>query len=244
MAEFEKNGSWPRSRRAYTACFPCISATHLTKHRPEFDQVVVPKPGSIVASPVTELQPGEPDYFFHWLRDGAVVMDAVARLARSGSAGADWGAAVFATTSRSNQVLAGIDGRPMAHDRAWRERTQPDYVQFLRSDDELAVLHGEAVARRCAVQRGRYARLPALVQTAAMTARPCAPLVFLRFPELGAPDAMIAADLDYSADHADAEGYDIWEMQLGRHYYTRPRAVCGAVGGCRMGRRPRRSGSG
>ena len=37
----------------------------------------MPKPGSVVASPVLAAYDPEPDYFFHWYRDSAVVMDAL-----------------------------------------------------------------------------------------------------------------------------------------------------------------------
>ena len=42
-----------------------------------FVQIIVPKPGSVVASPVLAAYDPEPDYFFHWYRDSALVMDAL-----------------------------------------------------------------------------------------------------------------------------------------------------------------------
>ena len=59
-----------------------ISPVGIVKLRPRFGQVIVPKPGSVVASPVLAAYDPEPDYFFHWYRDSALVMDAL-RLLRS-----------------------------------------------------------------------------------------------------------------------------------------------------------------
>src|SRR5215472_7565285 len=54
-----------------------ISATHLVMERPGFGQRVVPSPGSVVASPALAHYDPDPDYFFHWFRDSAIVIDAL-----------------------------------------------------------------------------------------------------------------------------------------------------------------------
>src|ERR1700755_1456557 len=54
-----------------------ISATHLVKERAPFRQRIVPKPGSVLASPVMGAYDPDPDYFFHWYRASALVMDAL-----------------------------------------------------------------------------------------------------------------------------------------------------------------------
>ena len=59
-----------------------ISPVGIIKHRVHFGQTIVPKPGSVVASPVLAAYDPEPDYFFHWYRDSALVMDAL-RLLRN-----------------------------------------------------------------------------------------------------------------------------------------------------------------
>ena len=71
-----------------------ISATHLIRRRDDFGQMIVPAEGSVLASPVIAEWDPQPDYFFHWLRDSAIVMRRVAELMQdapenaSGSAGA------------------------------------------------------------------------------------------------------------------------------------------------------------
>ena len=53
----------------------------VVRTRERFGQVIVPKKGSVVASPVPASYDPDPDYFFHWYRDSAIVMDAL-RLGR------------------------------------------------------------------------------------------------------------------------------------------------------------------
>ena len=57
-----------------------ISATHLVKERPGFGQTIRPSRGSILASTTLGSWDPDPDYFFHWLRDSALVIDALRHL--------------------------------------------------------------------------------------------------------------------------------------------------------------------
>ena len=57
-----------------------ISPLSIVKHRQGFGQTVRPIAGAIVASPVLGAYDPDPDYFFHWLRDSAVVIDALVEL--------------------------------------------------------------------------------------------------------------------------------------------------------------------
>ena len=62
-----------------------ISARDIVKERPGFGQTVRPVAGSIVASPVPASWDPDPDYFFHWFRDSAIVIDAVRLLYEDGT---------------------------------------------------------------------------------------------------------------------------------------------------------------
>ena len=64
-------------RHSAVAMMRSVSAVGIVKTRPGFAQTVRPRKGSIVASPVLGAYDPEPDYFFHWFRDSAVVIDAV-----------------------------------------------------------------------------------------------------------------------------------------------------------------------
>src|ERR1700728_5454710 len=76
-------------RHAARAMLSSVSALGIVKTRPGFSQSVIPKPGSIVASPVLAAYDPDPDYFFHWFRDSAVVIDALRLLMEDGSAPAN-----------------------------------------------------------------------------------------------------------------------------------------------------------
>jgi glucoamylase len=67
------------------AMLQSISAVHLVKERPGFGQTIRPARGSVLASPVIAAYDPDPDYFFHWLRDSAVVIDAVRTLIEGGA---------------------------------------------------------------------------------------------------------------------------------------------------------------
>jgi glucoamylase len=66
--------------RSADAMERAISATQLTRVRDNFAQIVVPARGSVLASPAIADWNPEPDYFFHWVRDSAIVMSVVADL--------------------------------------------------------------------------------------------------------------------------------------------------------------------
>jgi glucoamylase len=132
-------------RYAATAMLRSISPTAIVKERPGFGQTVRPRAGSIIASPVLGAYDPDPDYFFHWYRDSAVVMDALRLLFADGSVGADAPAhlADFVRFSRSLQAL---DGRARVASPSWRANVKPDFLKFVRDDAELARVHGDAVA--------------------------------------------------------------------------------------------------
>ena len=66
--------------RSADAMERAISATQLTRTRDNFAQIIVPARGSVLASPAIADWNPEPDYFFHWVRDSAIVMSVVADL--------------------------------------------------------------------------------------------------------------------------------------------------------------------
>ncbi len=65
------------ARFAAGAMLRSVSATNLVKDRPGFGQRVAPQPGSVLASPVPAAYDPDPDYFFHWFRDSAIIIDAL-----------------------------------------------------------------------------------------------------------------------------------------------------------------------
>ncbi|MDE3115016.1 MAG: hypothetical protein KGL26_05380, partial [Pseudomonadota bacterium] len=92
---------------AATAMLRSVSRVDLVRTRPGFGQTVRPLAGAIVASPVPGAYDPDPDYFFHWFRDSAVVIDALRLLYGSGDVGSEALAHVadFVRFSASLQTL-------------------------------------------------------------------------------------------------------------------------------------------
>jgi glucoamylase len=188
-----------------------ISAIGIIKERKGFGQVIVPKPGSVVASPVLASYDPDPDYFFHWYRDSAVVMDAL-RLLKGELPQAE---RLFEDFVHFSLELGRLDGRLLAP--GWRERTQPDFKRFLRKDAERA--HGEAILAETRVNADGTLDIsdwprpqhdgPALRA-----------LTLLHWGAEGEAAELLRHDLAFVLDHADKTCFDIWEEEKGLHAYT------------------------
>ncbi len=219
---------------AATAMLRSVSARDIVKERPGFGQTVRPASGSIVASPVLASWDPDPDYFFHWFRDSAIVMEAVRLLYEAGDLG---GEAVthFADFIRFSLSLKALDGRALFELPHWRLKVLPELVQYLRGDDLLAV-SGDAVYADARVNpdgtldisrwtRPQHDGAP----LRALTVRRW--LKTLRDPGRRAPQAISASaladaerllrtDLGLTAAHWREPSLDIWEEELGSHYFT------------------------
>src|ERR1700727_2205818 len=112
-------------RHSAVAMMRSVSAVGIVKTRPGFAQTVRPRKGSIVASPVLAAYDPEPDYFFHWYRDSAVVIDALRLLFEDGSAGPD-AVTQFSDFVHFSLSLQHLDGRRLAASDAWRIAVAPD----------------------------------------------------------------------------------------------------------------------
>ena len=187
-----------------------ISPVGITKERPRFGQVIVPKPGSVVASPVLAAYDPDPDYFFHWYRDSALVMDAL-RLLRGELRQAD---GLFQDFVRFSLDLHALDGRALPPD--WRDRAQPDFVRFLRKDVSHA--HGAAIPAETRVNPDGTLDItdwprpqndgPALRA-----------LCVLRWGAEGDAAKLLRNDLAFVLRHAWQPSFDIWEEEQGLHAY-------------------------
>ncbi len=201
-----------------------VSAVGLTKTRPAFDQRLRPVRGSILASPVPGAYDPDPDYFFHWYRDSAVVVDALRLVREGGRVSLDAGGEVTDFVHFSLQV-GKLDGA-RAH-LPEPDRVAADYRRFLRTPEELAAVHGAKVAFDTRVNPDgtldilRWARPqydgPALRA-----------LALLRWWYSGhlqpiANDAcaeLLRADLALTLETAGQPCYDLWEEEEALHYYT------------------------
>jgi glucoamylase len=176
----------------------------------------------------------DPDYFFHWFRDSAIVIDAVRLLYEAGHLGTE-ALTHFADFVRFSLSLKALDGRALVALPDWRERVMPDYVQYLRGDDLLTVF-GDSVYSDTRVNPdgtldiSRWTRPqhdgPALRALTVLRW-----LRTLRAEHRNANDTVLAGmltdaerllriDLALTAAHWREPSLDIWEEELGHHYFT------------------------
>ena len=213
-------------RRAADAMLVSISPVGIVKTRPGFAQTVRAARGSVVASPVLASYDPEPDYFFHWYRDSAVVIDALRLLFEDGTVG-DEALEYFGDFVRFSRSLQQLDGRALATASSWREQVAPDFVKFLRTGADLAAVHGEAVTGETRVNPDGTLDISSWPRPQhdgpALRA-----LTLLRWSRnaaletgLGAElSALLRSDLSFIARHWREPSFDIWEEENGQHYYT------------------------
>jgi glucoamylase len=211
-------------RHSAAALLRSVSPVGIVKSRPGFAQVIRPHRGSIVASPVLGAYDPEPDYFFHWFRDAAVVVDALRVLFEDG--GDAQYVSCFADFVGFSRSLQDLDGRRLA-ESAWRDAVAADFKQFLRSEDDLAQSHGEALSGETRVNAdgtldiskwprpqndGPAMRAITLLRWQAATS--------FGADLAAAVEALLRADLRYTQRHWREACFDIWEEEKGFHYYT------------------------
>jgi glucoamylase len=231
-------------RHSATAMMRSISPVGIVKHRPGFGQSVKPRRGSIVASPVLGAYDPEPDYFFHWYRDSAVVVDALRVLFEDASVACS-ALSNFADFVHFSLSLQGLDGRSLSgppagpgSGPAWRDSIAPDYRQYVRTDDDLAAAHGEAVSGETRVNPDGTLDISKWPRPqndgASMRA-----ITLLRWRQSAhfeadlnkSVDALLQADLEFTRRHWRDACFDIWEEEKGLHYYTLRLAAAALEGG-------------
>jgi glucoamylase len=217
-------------RRQYThaagAMLASVSPCGIIKTRPGFNQTIKPVKGAIVASPIPGAYDPDPDYFYHWYRDSAVVIDAMRVLHED--AGSSPGLLThLADFVRFSLALRQLDGRAIIAEPGRRDRVAPKYTQYLRPDDELGAVHGDAVASDTRVNPDGSLDIQkwARPQHDGPALRALAMLRWLRtarFEDSVTADiaALVLADLGYALRHSLDSSFDIWEEESGQHYYT------------------------
>jgi glucoamylase len=214
-------------RYAATAMTGAISATHLAMERPGFGQRVVPRPGSVLASPVVAHYDPEPDYFFHWFRDAAIVIDGL-RVALAEGYVAPGVLGRLREFVEFSLALRSLDGRAFSRDAGVRARTQPAFLQYLRPDTEMEAIAGARVAGDVRVNADgtldfiRWGR-----PQADGPALECIALLrwWRELPESAARlrtplAALIDSNLAFTLGCLDEPCFDIWEEHSGHHYHT------------------------
>ena len=195
---------------------------------PTSGSALSPRPGSVLASPVLAAYDPDPDYFFHWFRDSAIVIDALRTAREDGRVDAT---AVDRLREfvEFSQSVRGLDGREFIRDGA-----VPGQVRAVLSAICAAQRGDRGGLRRrgaggSARQSGRNARLhplgaPAERWAGARGSRAHA-LARGRARPRGDPSerpcsSSSIGDLDFVLSRARAPSFDIWEEERGYHYFT------------------------
>lgn len=227
----ETLGEWMERQYRFsaTAMLRAISATQLVKHRPAFNQSIRPAPGSVLASPELGLDDPNPDYFFHWLRDSSLVIDALRVVIEDGTLGPE-ALGLFNDFVEFSLALNRLDG-PASLRRLgdFREKIDPERREYVRDNEDLGSVVGDLVLGEV-----RYAPDGTLdifrwsrPQNDGPALRALTVLRFWRLghwrPRLREPSmrALLEADLDFTCAHWCEPCYDLWEESFGRHYHTR-----------------------
>ncbi|MDB6090764.1 MAG: Glucan 1,4-alpha-glucosidase [Gammaproteobacteria bacterium] len=214
-------------RHAVAAMLPSISPVGIVKQRPGFGQTVVPKKGSIVASPVLAAYDPDPDYFFHWYRDSAVVIDALRVLFEEGRVGSHEALEHFRDFVGFSLSLQELDGRPLVAAPAWRTQVTADFEKFVRTVADLESIWGEGVAAEARVNPDGTLDISnwARPQHDGPPLRALAVLRWARTTSFdaeldAAAAALLRADLAFTRQRWRTPSIDIWEEEKGLHYYT------------------------
>ncbi len=215
-------------RFSATAMLRAISATELVRHRPAFGQAIRPAPGSVLASPELGLDDPNPDYFFHWLRDSSLVIDALRVSIEDGMLGTE-ALEYFNDFVEFSLSLNRLDGPALLRLGDFRQKIDPELRKYLRNSEDLNTIVGDLVL-------GEVRFAPDGTLDIFRWARPqndgpaLRALTLLRFWRLEqwrpltraeSMRALLEADLAFTCAHWREPCYDLWEEQLGRHYHTR-----------------------
>ncbi len=206
-----------------------ISATSLVMDRAAFGQRIIPRPGSVLASPVIAHYDPDPDYFFHWFRDSAIVIDAL-RLAAAAGRPAGHGITLLREFVQFSLSLLALDGEVLLRQPDFRAAVQPPYRQFLRPDEELRAVRGETVLADTRVNADgsldiiRWAR----PQSDGPAMRSLAMLRWWRDLARLPGDAalrsemrrLLETDLAFTLAYHRRPCSDVWEERDGFHYYA------------------------
>lgn len=205
-----------------------ISATHLCRRRERFGQAITPARGSVLASPKFADWDPQPDYFFHWTRDSALVMRTVAELMEDASTATEracWQRHFEDFVRFSLKLSEPSENCWLALSRALDTCARADQ-RFLRDQAELRVLSGNALLAEPRFNPDgtldifRWSRPQ--YDGPALRALAC-----LRYLQAGGAAEkelvqLLTRDLDFTVAHAGKPCIGPWEEpeQHANHYYV------------------------
>ena len=205
-----------------------ISATQQIRRRESFGQIIVPAKGSVLASPVIANWDPEPDYFFHWLRDSAIVMRSVAELVQDAAEERErqrW-RAHFEDFVRFSLALTNLNGGLFARQSRYRELTRRGFRKFLRPDAEIRALFGDKLFGEPrfnpdgTIDVLRWSRPQ--YDGPALRALACLRYLATGGSRSEALERLLRLDLDFTLRHAGKRCIGPWEEagENAHHYYV------------------------
>jgi glucoamylase len=221
---------WMNQQYVFSAAtmLRAVSATNLVKERRGFGQTIRPSPGSVLASPEIASYDPDPDYFFHWLRDSALVMDALRALIMDRAFGPEV-PRHFSNFLDFSLALCRLDGGDFIKRADFGAAIDPASRVHARSADELAGIVGDRVL-------GEPRFNPDGTLDIIKWGRPqhdgpaLRALTLLRAWRLDALrerlnrsslSSLLEQDLDFTLHHFQEPCFDLWEETFGHHYHTR-----------------------
>jgi glucoamylase len=205
-----------------------ISATGLVMERRGFGQTIRPARGSILASTAIGSWDPDPDYFFHWLRDSALVIDALRQLIIDGTH-VEEGLAHCKDFVAFSLRLNSLDGGSFLHNAGdFRKNVDPGFLKYVRDDSDLMSICGESVPREPRFNPdgtldilkwsrpqhdGPALRALSLMRLWPLARQDDATCALMR--------TLILADLGFVSRNWRAPCFDMWEEEFGHHYSTR-----------------------
>jgi glucoamylase len=230
MTERADFNSWLAcmTQRSIAAMERAISATQLIRRREVFGQTIVPAKGSVLASPVIADWDPEPDYFFHWLRDSALVMRTIADLTRDASSNderARW-RGHFEDFVNFSLALSKLNGAKFLARSRYRQITRRGFRKFLRPNSEIRALAGDRLLGEPRVNPDgtidifRWSRPQ--YDGPALRALACLRYLAASGPRTEKLNRLLRLDLNFTLRHAGQRCIGPWEepAQNTHHYYV------------------------
>jgi glucoamylase len=220
---------WASEQKRFCAkaMLRAVSATTLVKHRPAMGQTIRPTRGSILASPEMAAYDPKPDYFFHWLRDSAIVADALREALEDGTLEPSAIEHLVDFVDFSLR-LCQLDGPTFLRRGGYPEAVEPSFQQHVRSREEIAEIVGDRILGEA--RHNPDGSLDVLKWGRPQNDGPALrALAVMRFFALDAFRAqakdsaltLLRYDLDYTLSHWRQPCCDLWEETIGFHYHTR-----------------------
>ncbi|ARN82888.1 glycoside hydrolase family 15 protein [Methylocystis bryophila] len=216
-----------QKRFCVSAMLRAVSATTLVKHRPGLGQTIRPVRGSILASPEMASYDPKPDYFFHWLRDSALVADAL-REAIEDETLEPSGVEHLVDFVAFSLKLCRLDGPTFLRQGGYPEAVEQSFQQHLRPRAEIGAIVGDKILgeARHNADGGLDVMKWGRPQNDGPALRALAVMRFFALDAFRARAAeaaltLLRYDLDYTLSHWRLPCCDLWEENIGFHYHTR-----------------------